>query len=327
MKNIAIICGGNSGEYEVSASSGKMVMKNIDVERYKGYLITIRNKDWFYLDDVGKKYDVDKSDFSLKIGEEKIRFDGIFNAIHGTPGEDGKLQGYFDMMGLPYTSCNQSTSALTFNKYFCSRFVGSFGVKTADSVSLFRGEPINHNQIIDRLGLPLFVKPAESGSSVGISKVNMEDELDGAIAFAFSESDRILIEENIKGRELTCGVINKGNELIVLPLTEIISKNDFFDYEAKYTDGMREEPTPADVNVEIEQDVKTVSAFLYRQLDCKGFVRFDYILTENELYFLEVNTIPGMTEASIIPKMVAAYGMPIKEFFNITLDNLFGNRL
>jgi D-alanine-D-alanine ligase len=326
MKNIAIICGGNSGEYEVSVSSGKMVMKNIDVERYKGYLITIRNQDWFYLDESGRKYDINKSDFSLKIGDEKICFDGIFNAIHGTPGEDGKLQGYFDMMGLPYSSCNHSTSALTFNKYFCNHFVGSFGIKTADSVSLFRGEPINQIQIIERLGLPLFVKPAESGSSVGISKVNMEDELDEAIAFAFSESDRILIEENLKGRELTCGVINKGNELIVLPLTEIISKNDFFDYEAKYTDGMREEPTPADVNVEIEQDVKTLSAFLYRQLDCKGFVRFDYILTENELYFLEVNTIPGMTEASIIPKMVEAYGMPIKEFFNITLDNLFDSR-
>jgi D-alanine-D-alanine ligase len=323
MKNIAIICGGNSGEYEVSVASGETVLKNLDPNRYKGYLIVIRNKNWFFDDDKGNKYEIDKTDFSLRLGNEIIQFDGIFNAIHGTPGEDGKLQGYFDIIGLPYTSCNQSTSALTFNKYFCNRFVSSFGIKTAESVSLYYGEKYDKKQIIERLGLPLFVKPAESGSSVGITKVNMEAQLDEAIAFAFSEGDRILIEENLKGREITCGVINKGKDLIVLPLTEIISKKEFFDYEAKYTKGMSEEPTPANVNEEVEQDVKTISAFLYRRLDCKGFVRFDYILTDTELYFLEVNTIPGITEASIVPKMVKAFGIPISEFFNIALNNLF----
>lgn len=326
MKNIAIICGGNSGEYEVSLASGKMVMSNLDKNHYNGYLVLIRNQDWSYTDLEGNKHKVDKSDFSITLSGEKICFDGIFNAIHGTPGEDGKLQGYFDLLGLPYTSCNQSTSSLTFNKYFCNRFVSSFGIQTAESVSLYHGEKYDSKQIIERLGLPLFVKPAESGSSVGITKVNLEDELDDAIACAFAEGNRILIEENIKGRELTCGVINKGKELLVLPLTEIISKNDFFDYEAKYTDGLREEPTPADVTEEVEQDIKTLSAFLYRQMDCRGFVRFDYILSDTELYFLEVNTIPGITEASIMPKMVQAFGMPISDFFNIALDNLFEDK-
>lgn len=327
MKNIAIICGGDSGEYEVSVASGKMVFKNLDGNHYKGYLIVIKNQDWFFSDDKGNKYEIDKSDFSLHIGNEKIRFDGIFNAIHGTPGEDGKLQGYFDMLGLPYTSSNLPTSSLTFNKYFCNRFVDSLGIKTPESVSFYRGEKFDKNQIVQHLGLPLFVKPAESGSSVGITKVNREDQLDKAIADAFLESDRILVEQYIKGRELCCGVINKGKELIVLPLTEIISKNEFFDYEAKYTLGRSEEPTPADIDEDVEQDVKTLSAFLFRQMDCKGFVRFDYILSETELYFLEVNTIPGITEASILPKMVRAFGMPVSEFFNIAIDNMFNNQL
>jgi D-alanine-D-alanine ligase len=261
------------------------------------------------------------------MGDEKILFDGVFNAIHGTPGEDGKLQGYFDMLGLPYTSCNLSTSALTFNKYFCNRFVNSFGIRTPESVSLYIGEKYDKKQIMEYLGLPLFVKPAESGSSVGITKVKMENELDKAIAFAFSESDRILIEKYIKGRELCCGVFNKGKELVVLPLTEIITKNEYFDYEAKYTAGVSDEPTPADVDEGVEQEVKTLSAFIYRKLDCKGFVRFDYIMTDTELYFLEVNTIPGISEASIIPKMVKSFGITVSQFFNIVLDNLFYQEL
>lgn len=323
MKNIAIVCGGNSGEYEISIGSGKMVEKNLDSNRYKGYLIEIRNLDWFYNDNKGVRYDIDKTNFSLILNGEKVEFDGIFNAIHGTPGEDGRLQGYFDLIGLPYTSCNAATSALTFNKYLCNRFVTSFGINTARSVSFTFGEHINKEEVIENLGLPLFVKPAESGSSVGISKVNIKDELDEAISSAFSESDRIIIEENINGREMACGVINKGKELIIFPLTEIISKKDFFDYEAKYSHGLADEITPAEIDADAEQDIKTLSAFLFHQMDCKGFVRFDFILTENDLYFLEVNTIPGITEASIMPKMAEAYGMSIKDFFTIALDNLF----
>jgi D-alanine-D-alanine ligase len=324
MKNIAVVCGGDSGEYYISIGSAEMVMKQLDEKRYKGYQIIIKKDDWKFVDPDGIKHDLDKTDFSLQLNGKKIQFDGVFNAIHGTPGEDGKLQGYLDMLNIPYTSCNMATSALTFNKYFCNRFVDSFGINTAVGLSFLKGESINGTEVTEKLGLPLFVKPAESGSSVGISKVNKKEDLESAIDLAFKEGDRIIIEEFIDGREIACGVINRGEELIVLPLTEIISKKDFFDYEAKYTKGMADEITPADINQDAEQDIKTLSSFLFKQMNCKGFVRFDYILTETDLYFLEVNTIPGITEASIMPKMAEAFGMSIQEFFGIALDNLFG---
>ena len=321
-KNIAVVCGGNPGEYEISIGSANVVSKNLDNKKYIGYQIVIKGSDWYYEKD-GSKYPVDKNDFSLNLDGEKVIFDGVFNAIHGTPGEDGKLQGYFDMIGIPYTSANHATSGLTFNKHFCNRFVNSYGIKSANSLSFTVKDKVEKEEVIKSLGLPLFVKPAESGSSVGISKVNSETEFDEAVKNAFVEGERILIEEFIKGREIACGLINKRNELIVFPLTEIVSKKDFFDYEAKYTAGLADEITPAEVTEEVEQDIKTLSTFLFREMDCKGFVRFDYILTENDFYFLEVNTIPGISEASIMPQMAKAYGMSIGDFFSIALDNLF----
>lgn len=323
MKNIAIVCGGYSGEYEISMASAQVVAQHLDPLKYKPFLVVMRPQAWYCLDKTGKKFYIDKNDFSLQIGEKKIRFDGVFNAIHGTPGEDGKLQGYLDMLQIPYTSCNQATSALTFNKFYCNHFVRSLGLRVANGFSFLNAESINKKEVVESLGLPLFVKPAESGSSVGVSKVNKVEELEIAIEIAFREGDRILIEEYVKGRELACGVLQKGNETIVFPLTEIISKKDFFDYEAKYTANMAEEITPAQVVAEIEKDIKTLSSFLFHRMNCKGFVRFDYILTNEELYFLEVNTIPGMGDASIIPKMAEAFGMSKKELFTIALDNLF----
>lgn len=323
VKNIAIVCGGDSGEYDISIGSADTVSRHLDESRYKGFPVIIKGSNWYYKGDASILHPIDKNNFSTNVDGSIVHFDGIFNAIHGTPGEDGKLQGYFDIIGIPYTSCNHVTSALTFNKYFCNRFVNSFGIKTADSVSFAKGDQIDHDKLIEKLNLPLFVKPVESGSSVGISKVNHKNELENAIDIAFAEGDRIIIEEFIKGREIACGLINKGKELIVFPLTEIISKKDFFDYEAKYTKGMADEITPADLPEEVEQDIKTLSSFLFREMDCKGFVRFDYILSENELYFLEINSIPGITAASIMPKMAQSYGMSIREFFNIALDNLF----
>jgi D-alanine-D-alanine ligase len=247
----------------------------------------------------------------------------VFNAIHGTPGEDGKLQGYLDMLQIPYTSCNPATSALTFNKHLCNRFVNSYGIKTAYGMSFTKQDQLVVDRIVDQLKLPLFVKPVESGSSVGITKVREASELQDAVDVAFRESDRILIEENIHGREVACGIVNRGRELIVFPLTEIISKNEYFDYEAKYTAGMADEITPADLPDEVEQDIKTLSGFLFREMDCRGFVRFDYILSDNELFFLEVNTIPGISQASILPKMAEAYGMSFREFLNIAVGNMF----
>ncbi len=323
MKNIAIVCGGNSGEFEISMASGKEVLKYIDREKYKLFLVVMQNQRWEWYMQNGEKSPVNKSDFSVKEAGETIHFDAVFNAIHGTPGEDGKLQGYFDLLKIPYTSCGVDVSALSFNKFLCNRFVRSFGIKTAASFSFLKGEKVNKTEVIDSLSLPVFIKPSGSGSSVGISKVNKPEEFDEAVEKAFREDNRVLIEEAIEGREIACGLVKRGHELLVFPLTEIISQNDFFDYNAKYSEGKAREITPADVSTEIEADIKAISSMLYRQMDCRGFVRFDYILTETELYFLELNSIPGMTEASIIPKQAQAFGLTKKELFTMVVDNLF----
>ncbi len=323
MKNIAIICGGDSGEYDISIKSGRVVGAHLDRSKYKGWLLEVKGNEWFYEHTEGQKHVVDKNDFSLNVEGDHIRFDGVFNAIHGTPGEDGKIQGYLDMLGIPYTSCGVDSSALSFNKHLCNKFISAYGISVANSVTFRKGEKINPEEVIDTLGLPLFVKPARSGSSVGVSKVHTADRFDEAVQKALAEDEQVLIEEFIAGRELACGLVNKGEELIVFPLTEIISKKDFFDYEAKYTEGMASEVTPASVDADVEQDIKTLSAFLFRQMGCKGFVRFDYILGERGLYFLEVNAIPGITEESLLPQMANAFGMSITELFTIAIDNLF----
>ncbi len=323
MKNIAIICGGDSGEYDISIKSGRVVSAHLDRNKYSSWLVEIKGNEWFYEDKAGKKYFINKNDFSLTVAGAHIRFDGVFNAIHGTPGEDGKIQGYLDMLGIPYTSCGVDSSALSFNKHLCNKFISAYGISVANSVTFLKGEEIRQQEVIDTLGLPLFVKPARSGSSVGVSKVHTADKFEEAVKNALAEDDQVLIEEFIEGRELACGLINKGEELIVFPLTEIISKKDFFDYEAKYSEGLAHEVTPADVDAHVEQDIKTLSVFLFRQMGCKGFVRFDYILSDKGLYFLEVNAIPGMTEASLLPQMAEAFGMSITELFTIALDNLF----
>ncbi|MFA5417856.1 MAG: D-alanine--D-alanine ligase [Bacteroidales bacterium] len=324
MKNIAIVCGGFSGEYEISVQSARVVAENLDKNRYNSYLIVITNNRWYYQDNNGAITDIDKNDFSLPLKNKVIRFDGVFNAIHGTPGEDGKLLGYFDMLGLPYTSCSADVSAMTFNKFLCNKFVSSYGITLAKSATFIEGEAIPYEEIVQSLGMPLFVKPASSGSSVGITKVKNSSELPGAVSIAFNEGDRVIIEEFIDGREIACGLIMKNQELIVFPLTEIISKKEFFDYEAKYTKGMADEITPP-VNLELqaELDIKTVSSFLYRQLNCKGFVRIDYIVAKNGIYFIEINTVPGISNASILPQQAAAMGMPIDELFAIAVDAMF----
>ena len=324
MKNIAIVCGGHSGEFEISMASGKMAFKHIDRKKYRPFLIVIENKQWNWLAGDREKIPVNKADFTIEKDGETIRFDAVFNAIHGTPGEDGKLQGYFDLLGIPYTSCGVDISALSFNKFLCNRFIQSFGIKTAPSFSFLKGEKRDKAEILKQLGLPVFVKPSGSGSSVGVSKVNRPEEFDEAVEKAFKEDNRILIEEAINGREITCGLVKRGDEILVLPLTEIISQNDFFDYDAKYTKGKANEITPAtNLSPEVETDIKTLSSFLYRQMDCKGFVRFDYILTETELYFLELNSIPGMSDASIIPKQAESFGLTKEELFTMVVDNLF----
>jgi D-alanine-D-alanine ligase len=322
MKNIAVVCGGNSGEYEISMASAKVVARNLDSSKYVPYLIEIKGKEWSCVQKDGTKYPLDKSDFSLTIHGEKIIFDAVFNAIHGSPGEDGKLLGYLDMLEIPYSSCGADVSALSFNKFMFNHFVHDFGVKTARFYSFIMGESIDKDEVIGDLGLPMFIKPASSGSSVGVTKVKTEDEFDQAVENAFSAGDRILIEEFLGGRELCCGVINRGKEVLVFPITEIVPKNEFFDYESKYS-GESLEITPADIPEQISTDVKALSSFLYRKLDCRGFVRFDYIATETDLYILELNTIPGITQASILPQQAREFGLTDKELYTIVIDNLF----
>jgi D-alanine-D-alanine ligase len=319
--NIAIAAGGDSGESVISMGSAKVIRENIDTKRYNVFTLFISKKKWVYVPDKGVEIPVDKNDFSIKVKGKKILFDCVFIAIHGTPGEDGRLQAYFDMLDIPYTTCGQVTSALTFNKSYCNKVVAQLGAKTSKSLHLFRDHDFDPEKILKTLKLPVFVKPNNGGSSIGMSKVSHKKDLPAAIRKAFKEDREILVEEFVKGTEITNGVIRYKGKLIVLPITEIVPKKEFFDYEAKYTKGMSNEITPARISEEMEIRCKTTSAMLYEKLNCKGVVRFDYIMTKNDLYFLEVNTVPGMSEASIIPQQAKFFGYTIGEFFTMMVED------
>jgi len=319
-KKIAVACGGNSGEYEISIQSGRVVSKYLDRSLYEVYPVYIRGNDWYCEITSGEKLTVDRSDFTLQRRRRKIRFDCVFIAIHGTPGEDGRLQGYFDLLGLPYTGCGQTTSALTFNKYFCKNVVAFHGVKTAPSILLHGGTPYRPEEILSRIHLPCFVKPNNGGSSVGMSKVNATGRLMPALKRAFVEDAEVLVEEYVPGREITCGVFRQKGKIVVLPLTEIKSKREFFDYQAKYTSSLAQEIVPAPLTANQENLITETSSRLYGQLNCKGIVRFDYILNKKGIYFLEVNTVPGLTEASIIPKMANHAGISLKSLFTLLVQ-------
>ncbi len=324
MKKIAIICGGYSGEYDISVQTAKMVQQNLDSSRYETYLIYIESTGWYALDAQENRIEIDRSDFSLPLSTGKVTFEGIFNAIHGTPGEDGVILGYFDLLGIPYTSCSMEVSALTFNKYLFNVFAQATGVRVARSFNFTAKQLIDRKEVIDTLGLPVFIKPTKSGSSVGVSRVESADEFDAAVAKAFAIDDRILIEEFLDGREFACGLYQDGDELIVMPLAENVSKNAFFDYEAKYTPGFADEICPAQ-NVPADQEalIKETSRKLYEDVGCQGLVRIDYMLTEKGLFLIELNSIPGLSPASIVIKQAAAMDLTNAELFNTLLDNLF----
>lgn len=322
MMNIAIVAGGDSGEYAISMLSGKQVEQQIDRKRFTPFLIEIKGKDWFYQYD-GRIYPVDKNDFSLHLPEDHIRFDLVFNAIHGTPGENGKLQGYLDMLCIPYTSSDVMTSSLTFNKAFCKSVVTRYGILTPHSVHLFKRQKERISILTDHISLPCFVKPNNGGSSVGMSKVTSAEQLPAALKVAFMEDDEVLVEQYIQGRELTCGVLRTKGEVVALPVCEIVSRKEFFDYEAKYTKGMADEIVPANISPEVSDECRRISGMLYDLLNCKGIVRFDYIHTKDQFYFLEVNTVPGLTEASIVPKMIQAHGWTYTELVTRLLEEAF----
>lgn len=324
--NIAIVSGGDSGEYEISIQSGEVVKKYLQSDKFEVFPILMKGQEWVYTCDHDNSYEIDKNDFTLPMIAEKIHFDCVFIAIHGTPGEDGKLQGYLDMLKIPYTTCDHVISALTFNKYLCKLAVGSFDTKVARAALLRNGEnDATHEELAD-LSMPVFVKPNSGGSSVGMSKVNHIKELSQALLVAFKEDHEVLVEEFIKGREITCGVLTHIGEIITLPVTEIISKRDFFDFKAKYDPTLADEIVPAQIPQEVFAECQNTSARLYKKLGCKGVVRFDYIFNNDGIYFLEVNTVPGMTEASIVPKMAKAYGWTLQQLFTILVEEALNKR-
>jgi len=322
-KNIALVAGGYSGEYVISVQSAAVIEKNIDSSKYNVYKISVTRDGWNYMGADGQSVAVDRNDFSLTINGNKINFDAVFIGIHGTPGEDGRLQGYFEMLGIPFTSCGMVTSALTFNKSYCNKVVSSFGiVNVSKSVHIFRDQPFDTKDILRELKLPVFVKPAEGGSSIGMSKVNTAEELMPAIEKAFKEDAQILIEEFIKGREITCGLYKANGQFTVLPVTEIISSKEFFDYEAKYTPGVTREVTPAEAPSEVTNLIQATARKLYDKLNCRGIVRMDFIWEEanNRLFFLEVNTMPGQSENSLVPQQVRAAGKTLQEFYGTLIE-------
>jgi D-alanine-D-alanine ligase len=320
MKKVAVIAGGDGGEFEVSLNSAEMVFQQLDRKKYEPYLVVMQNNKWHVLLE-GKSLNIDRHDFSFKKDGKKLNFDVAFIAIHGSPGEDGKLQGYFDLIGLPYTSCNTLVSALTFNKYFTKQVVGQLGLPMAKSRLLRIGDSFNVEELCKELKLPLFVKPNSNGSSVGVVKVKKEEDLIPAIVVAFQHDTEVLVEAFMPGREMACGVFRDKDKLVALPICEIVSKKEFFDYEAKYTPGMADEIVPAPISLAEEIDCKEKSLYLYDMLGCKGVVRFDYILHKGVFQFLEVNTIPGLGKASIVPKMVKEHGWKVSKLFGKVIEN------
>ncbi len=321
-KTIALVTGGYSGEAVISYKSAITVENNVDKEKFDVYTIDINPAGWIYKDADGNAIEVDRNDFSLTVSGRKIVFDAVLMCIHGNPGEDGRLQGYFDMLKLPYTSCDAATSALTFNKRYTVAVVAFGGIQVAKSVLLIKDQFGSADEVVKNLQFPVFVKPNNGGSSIGMSKVNSpSEELGVAIEKAFNEDSQVLVEEYIKGREFTIGVFKTKGEIITLPITEIITKKDFFDYEAKYL-GASEEITPANVEESIAEKVRIAATKIYKLLNCRGIVRIDFIYNEakGEPYMLEVNTVPGQSEASIVPQQVKAMGWTLEQFYTALLE-------
>ncbi|MBQ0733446.1 D-alanine--D-alanine ligase [Aquimarina celericrescens] len=318
-KNIAILMGGYSSEFEISIQSGNVVYKHLDPEKYVAYRIHITTDGWYYVDDRDQKHPIDKNDFSLSLNGSKIIFDAAFNIIHGTPGEDGLIQAYFELIGIPQTACDFYPAALTFNKRDCISALKPYGIPTATNYFLNKGDKIDSNEILDTVGLPCFVKANKAGSSYGVSKVKTEAELLPAIDLAYKEDDEIIIESFLSGTEVSVGVITYKGKDTVLPITEIVSENEFFDYEAKYL-GKSQEITPARLSEKDMKKVQDLALRVYQILKMKGFSRSEYIFHNGEPHFIEMNTTPGFSEASILPQQVLAAGISIKDLLTNTIE-------
>ena len=325
-KKIALVTGGFSGEAVVSLKSAAVVEKTIDRSKFDVFKILIYPGDWYHQTESGQKVPVDMNDFSILLNEERVTFDGVFNILHGSPGEDGKLAGYFDMLGLPYTTCDALTSAITMNKGYTKAIVQDIPeLYVARSIQLFSNKEENLERIQKELRLPLFVKPNNGGSSIGMSKVKTPSELKEALDKAFAEDDQVLVEEFVSGREFSIGVYHAQGKTTVLPATEIVSSKEFFDFEAKYSPGVTEEITPGRMSEEEVGRVNRIIAQVYQKLNCKGAVRVDYFLEHDtgKFYFIEINTVPGQTETSLISQQVRAIGMDVKDFYTELIEEMF----
>ena len=319
--NVAIAAGGDSPEYQISVNSANTVLKHLDRKKYNPFIVLIRGKEWMLRLNKTEEARIDKDDFSCLTDGKKLSFDVVFNAIHGIPGENGTLQSYFDIIGMPYTGSGSFASTLTFNKYVCKLFLEKFGIPTARSILVQSGVNWMERVKSGEVTCPCFVKPNNSGSSFGVSRVEKAEDLPTAISKALHEDDEIIIEEFIDGTEITCGLMNIAKKEYIFPLTEIISKNEFFDFEAKYNPEMADEITPARISEESAKMIRDLSSRIYSLLNCRGMVRIDYILSKEKPYFLEINTIPGLSAESILPKQVKMYGLTLEQLFSMVIED------
>ncbi len=322
-RTIAIVGGGDTSEFHVSLRSAQGIYSFIDKEKYTLYIVQMHGLDWHVQLPDGTTVPVDRNDFSFQFDGRKVTFDFAYITIHGTPGEDGRLQGYFDMLHIPYSCCGVLAASLTYDKFACNQYLKSFGVRIADSLLLRRGQTISDDDVIEKIGLPCFIKPSLGGSSFGVTKVKTRDEIQPAIAKAFDEAQEVVIEAFMDGTELTCGCYKTRQKSVVFPITEVVSHNEYFDYKAKYN-GESDEITPARIPDELRDRVQQLTSAIYDILGARGIIRVDYIVTAGEkINLLEVNTTPGMTATSFIPQQVRAAGMDIKDVMTDIIENAF----
>nr|WP_320036741.1 D-alanine--D-alanine ligase [uncultured Bacteroides sp.] len=322
-RTIAIVAGGDSSELPVSLRSAQGIYSFMDKEKYNLYIVEMQGLRWEVQLPDGNKAPIDRNDFSFLLNGEKIKFDFAYITIHGTPGEDGKLQGYFDLLQIPYSSCNVLVSALTFNKFSCNQYLKGFGVKVSESVMLREGQSITDDAVVEKIGLPCFIKPNLGGSSFGVTKVKAKEQIQPAIKKAFDEAKEVIIEAFMQGTEITCGCYKTKNKEQVFPITEVVTTNEFFDYDAKYN-GQVDEITPARLSEELTKRVQTLTSAIYDILGCSGIIRIDYIITKGDkINLLEINTTPGMTATSFIPQQVRAAGLDIKDVMTDIIENKF----
>lgn len=322
-RTIAIVAGGDTSEYEVSLRSAQGIYSFIDKEKYTLYIVGMHGLDWHVRLDDGRTLPVDRNDFSFQLDGQKVKFDFAYITIHGTPGEDGRLQGYFDMLRIPYSCCGVLAAALTYDKFACNQYLHAYGVRIAESLLLRQGQAITDDEVVEKIGLPCFIKPSLGGSSFGVTKVKTREQIQPAIAKAFDEAQEVVVEAFMDGTELTCGCYKTRDKSVVFPISEVVSHNEYFDYKAKYN-GESDEITPARISDELTDRVKKLTSAIYDILGAQGIIRVDYIVTEGDkINLLEVNTTPGMTATSFIPQQVRAAGLDIKDVMTDIIENKF----